>query len=273
MPRKKQKANAKREKRPNAYGLTPKQEAFVQEYLIDLNAAAAYRRAKYKVSSDEAASAHGARLVANGKVQAAIQDAMEKRKARMQLSADEVLARWAAIADADPNELIEIRRTCCRHCHGTNFQYQRTAGEMERATAAWQDLAAKAEAAGAPAPPQLNATGGIGYDARKDPHPQCPECFGEGVATPFPKDTRKLSESARRLYAGVKVTKDGIEIKMHDQAAALLNVAKHLGMLIDKHKHEVGGKDGAPVPITIIRFDEHEHDGPESDDKPKQEPV
>ena len=36
------------------------------------------------------------------------------------------------------------------------------------------------------------------------------------------------------LYAGVKQTKDGLEIKMHDQQKALENVARHLGMFQDK---------------------------------------
>ena len=35
---------------------------------------------------------------------------------------------------------------------------------------------------------------------------------------------------------------------MRDQDAALLNVAKHLGMMINKHEHT--GKDGAPIPGT-----------------------
>ena len=94
--------------------------------------------------------------------------------------------------------------------------------------------------------------GGEGYDGRKAVHPDCPECFGEGIAIPFPKDTRHLSEGARRLYAGVKVTGGGIEIKMHDQVAALLNVAKHLGMFVTKHEH--GGSADGPIPISIIRF-------------------
>ena len=46
--------------------------------------------------------------------------------------------------------------------------------------------------------------------------------------------TRTLSPQARVLYAGVKQTKDGLEIKMHDQQKALENVARHLGMFQDK---------------------------------------
>jgi len=92
--------------------------------------------------------------------------------------------------------------------------------------------------------------GGEGYDARKAPHLECPECFVEGIAQPFLKDTRDLSEGAQRLYAGVKVTKDGIEIKMHDPMAALLNVAKHIGMFANKRG--CADKESGAIPIQIV---------------------
>jgi phage terminase small subunit len=165
-----------------------------------------------------------------------------------------VLAHWISIARANPNDLIEGRRTCCRFCHGKSFGYQRTPAEMASAASAWEAHSEKAPD-GTPLEP-FDEQGGIGYDARKDPHPHCPECFGEGVVVVFVKDTRQLSAGARLLYAGVKETENGIEIEMRDQDAALLNVAKHLGMLVNKHEHS--GPDGAEIPISFIRFKQHE---------------
>ena len=52
---------------------------------------------------------------------------------------------------------------------------------------------------------------------------------------PFAHDTRNLSPKAKALYAGVRATKDGQEVKTHDQMAALVNVAKHLGMFTEQH--------------------------------------
>jgi phage terminase small subunit len=236
--------------------LTERQKAFVLEYLIDLNATAAYKRAGYDASGNAAESA-ASRLLRNVKVQAAIQSAMAERAKRTQITADEVVLRWLSIADADPSELIELRRTCCRYCHGKQFQYQRTIGEMKRDKAGWETLAEKAKAAGQEVP-LFDQLGGVGYDARKAPHADCPECFGEGVVIPFPKDTRLLSERARRLYAGIKVTKDGIEVKMRDQDAALLNLAKHLGLFVNKH--ELTGPDCGPVTITFVKFADHEQE-------------
>ena len=242
--------NTKDQGRP----LTERQKAFALEYLIDLNATAAYKRAGYDASGNAAESA-ASRLLRNVKVRSAIQMAMAERAKRTQITADEVVLRLLSIADADPNELIELRRACCRYCHGKQFQYQRTTGEMKRDKAGWETLSEKAKLAGQLVAP-FDQLGGVGYDARKAPHANCPECFGEGVPIPFPKDTRHLSEGARRLFAGIKVTKDGIEIKMQDQAAALVNIAKHLGIFVNKYEH--GGNDGGPVPITFIEFADHE---------------
>lgn len=71
--------------------LTAKQERFVAEYLIDLNAAAAYRRAGYK-SKGEAAKANAARLIANDNVASAIRIAKEKRANDLGIDAKYVLA-------------------------------------------------------------------------------------------------------------------------------------------------------------------------------------
>jgi Terminase small subunit len=122
--------------------------------------------------SPKTADQQASRLSRNVKVRACLEALRADRAQRMQVKADEVLAHWLAIARAEPNELIEVRRICCRYCHGKAFRYQRTQGEMEAAQAAF---AQKAQAL------PVGATG-IGYDARKAAHPHCrPECFGEGV--------------------------------------------------------------------------------------------
>lgn len=212
--------------------LTPKQALFVQEYLIDLNATKAAMRAGY---SARTADKIGGQLLAKTGVAAAINAALEDRARRTQITADQVLIRWWDIANADPNELIEWRRACCRYCHGTGYQYQRTANEMERDRRLWEKLLEQATDEKPVGP--FDVQGGIGFDPRRLPAPECPECFGEGVGQAFAKDTRHLSVAARRLYAGVKLTRDGLDIKMRDQDAALVNVAKHLGMFVDKVEH------------------------------------
>lgn len=216
---------------------TQKQRRFVEELLADpnRNATKAYRLAYPECNSDEAARAGASRTLASASVQKALAEADAARAKRLEIDADDVLRHWWLIANADPNELVEYRRTSCRYCHGRDHGYHRTRGELGRDRAAWRKkLDEEREKGGASDPQPFDEQGGEGYDPRKSPHPDCPECFGEGVGRAFPKDTRNLGPAAARLYAGARETREGVEIKMRDQDAALVNVAKHVGMFEQK---------------------------------------
>jgi phage terminase small subunit len=220
--------------------LNERQRLFAAEYLVDLNATQAAIRAGY---SERTAYSQGQRLLKHVEVQAAIQGALAARAARTEITADDVLQRFWAIATADPNELIEFRRGACRHCYGKGHRYQETAAERGRRHRIW-----KKELAAAEDPDVVGAfdeLGGVGFDPRRDPSDDCPECFGDGEGQAFVKDTRKLTGGARLLYAGVKVTREGLEVKLNDQPGALHQVGRHLGMFRDKHEHT--GPDGGPI--------------------------
>lgn len=228
--------------------LTPKQAAFVAEYLIDLNATQAAIRAGY---SEATAKAIGHENLTKPDIVAEIAEAQAARSKRTNITADDVLRELWAIGKADPNELIEYRRGCCRHCWGEGNRYQYTAGEMAKRRETHDkksDLGAEAEAWDADG--LFDEGGGIGFDARKEPSADCPECFGQGVGEVFAKDTRKLSADASKLYAGVKITKDGLEIKMHDKVGALTKVGQHLGMFTDKIDAKIDGG----LTINLRRF-------------------
>lgn len=77
--------------------MTPKQQQFVKEYLIDLNATQAAIRAGY---SEATAYSIGQRLLKDVEVSSAIQTEMGKRAERTLLTADEVLKRLDRIAQA-----------------------------------------------------------------------------------------------------------------------------------------------------------------------------
>lgn len=87
--------------------LTPKQLRFVQEYLVDLNAAEAYRRAGYK-SQGKAAGDNAARLIANDSIAKAIADAQADRARSSSITAERVLREIAAVAFSDISELVEF---------------------------------------------------------------------------------------------------------------------------------------------------------------------
>jgi phage terminase small subunit len=76
--------------------LTPKQSRFVEEYLVDLNATQAAMRAGY---SARTANEQGARLLANASVRDAVQEAMNSRSERTEITTDYVLAGIREIAE------------------------------------------------------------------------------------------------------------------------------------------------------------------------------
>lgn len=201
--------------------LTPQQDLFCREYLVDLNGSKAALRAGY---SPKAASQQGSYLLALPKVQARVQMLMDERAQRLNITADVVLHRWWTIHTADANELIQMRRVNCRWCWGEGHAYQ------------WQDHEYELKCEEVLKKDGLDAelpdnSGGMGFTPNRPPHPDCPRCSGEGEAVPFIADTRKLSAQARMLYRGVKVTRDGVQVLMADQDKALENVARHIGML------------------------------------------
>lgn len=77
--------------------LTPQQERFVFEYLIDLNATAAYQRAGYSATGRSAENS-ASRLLAHVGVKKAIDAAKQERADRMRINGDQVLANIARLA-------------------------------------------------------------------------------------------------------------------------------------------------------------------------------
>lgn len=86
--------------------MTEKQQRFVAEYLIDLNATAAYKRAGYKAQGN-AAEVNAHRLLRNAKVAAAIAQARQARSERTQIMADDVLRKINELASSTIAEVFD----------------------------------------------------------------------------------------------------------------------------------------------------------------------
>lgn len=78
--------------------LTPKQQRFVDEYLVDLNATKAAVRAGY---SAKTAHSVGWENLRKPEIQQAIEKAMNDRSARVRMTADDVLRELAILARSD----------------------------------------------------------------------------------------------------------------------------------------------------------------------------
>ncbi|MCJ8985709.1 terminase small subunit [Acinetobacter baumannii] len=201
--------------------LRGKQQRFVDEYLIDRNATQAAIRAGY---SAKTAEQMGYQLLQKTSVQEHISKGEAELAERNKITQDKVLNRLWEMATADPNELIRYVRVNCRYCWGVDHYYQWTKGEYHNAC--YNALVNQK--------PKPDCDGGFDFDKTKAPNPDCPECKGEGKGYVTVADTTRVSAQAKMLYAGIKESQHGIEIKMNDQVAALIKAGQHIGMFKDR---------------------------------------
>lgn len=89
--------------------MTEKQKIFADEYLIDLNATRAYRKAYPSVKKDETAAQAGSRMLRNVKVAEYIAERMQARQERTEITQDKVLEELAAIAFARATDYAEVK--------------------------------------------------------------------------------------------------------------------------------------------------------------------
>lgn len=88
--------------------LTPRQERFIEQYLIDLNATQAAIRAGY---SEKTANQQGPRLLEMPEIREAIDAAKSHRSEVTQITSQRVLEEIASVAFYDPAEImVEIAR-------------------------------------------------------------------------------------------------------------------------------------------------------------------
>jgi phage terminase small subunit len=85
--------------------LTDKEIKFSQEYVIDLDATKAAKRAGY---SEKTSGQIGWRLLQKTHVAAEIQKAMDSRSKRTEITADRVLQELARIGFVDPRKIMKV---------------------------------------------------------------------------------------------------------------------------------------------------------------------
>ena len=222
--------------------LNPRQQRFVEEYLVDLNGTQAAIRAGY---SARTANEQAARLLANVSVRSAIERGKSEVAVRTGASVDELVSRMRQIILADPRELVKIKTGCCRYCYGDGHQYQRSEDERAYDLERWL-MKGKAES-------DFDEKGGSGFNPALRPVETCPVCGGDGESRVVPLDTSTLSPGAALLYAGAKQTKYGLEVQMVSKEAMYEKLMRHLGGYAKDN--EQAGKGIADLAKAIaIRF-------------------
>ena len=88
--------------------LTEKQKIFADEYLTDLNATRAYKVAYPRVKNDDVAAPAAARLLRNVKVANYVEERMQERQKRTEVTQDRVIEELAAIAFARVTDYAEV---------------------------------------------------------------------------------------------------------------------------------------------------------------------
>lgn len=196
--------------------LTTYEWLFVGEYLADGDATAACKRAGYE---GKYARAEGAKLMKLDHIVYQIAKVLNPNKTKPGLTTQDVVADITNVLRADPRDLVEHWQGACRYCYSYDHRYHRTLNEYRRD----EETAAMKEQA-------FDAQGGTGFNPRREPNNDCPECFGEGEPYERIKDTRELTPEQAALYAGVERTKYGIKVLMRSKDAARAAAALYLGM-------------------------------------------
>jgi len=98
--------------------LTEKQEKFIQEYLVDLNATQAAIRAGY---SEKTAYSIGQSTLKKPHIRAAVQREMDRRAKRTEVTADRVLGELAVLGFSEITDFLDIEtaRVLVGHDPGT----------------------------------------------------------------------------------------------------------------------------------------------------------
>lgn len=221
--------------------LTGKMENFALSYVRQGVASQAYRDA-YDCSKmkPESVNRMAHRIINIEKVRSRISQLQAEIKKDISYGIKEAMQDLVAFHTADINDIMQVRRLNCRHCNGVGFLYQwKDAREFAVATATALDTNAARQAMRPKRAPLTLPTddGGYGFRRVVSPHPDCPECDGEGIEDTWIADTRKLKGAARKMYGGFKQLKDGrIEVLTRDRDAAFTNLMKSLGMFTDTVK-------------------------------------
>lgn len=223
--------------------LTKQMEKFAQTVASGKNQATAYREAYPRSTKWKDDSVHNkaSALMRNAQVAARVAELQAAIAERAEVKAADVLREAYNILLADPRELVSYIVHCCRHCYGEGFRYQRTVFEFEADQRQHDVDVANEKAAG-----EFNPQGGIGYDERLLPNQSCPVCFGRGVGRVQVADTRNVSKQAASLYAGIKQTKDGLEVKLHSKVDVMDKLFRHFGLYEADNKQKTSELDGLP---------------------------
>jgi phage terminase small subunit len=208
--------------------------AFARAYVANgYNGTRAYLAVRPTVQP-QVAAVKASGLVRNEKVKAEVAKLQAAAAKTANVNAADVIREAWHLMTADPREFAELHQRACRYCWGKDHRYQRTDGELADAESEHRLRLATADAKARAKIGPFDPQGGGGFHALLDPNGDCPACGGLGEPHVVLKDTRTLSPQALALFAGVKQTKEGVEVKTHSKDGAIDKLMRHFGLYKDR---------------------------------------
>ncbi|HEY4530888.1 MAG TPA: terminase small subunit [Luteimonas sp.] len=212
----------------NRFGLTAQQALHAREFMADYNPFQSAIRAGY---SEATAKSKSSEMVSAPKFQSAVAYLMRSRLEKMGRDADELVAFHLQIIDFDPNTVCELRVHACKYCWGVDHAMQHDPQswqkEREKFEKRWQKMS-ESEQKLVGEFPAVPPDGW--YEAKRGPNDDCPQCHGVGIEVVKWKDTRQMPPNIRRMFGGIKMNKEGLEVVMLQKAASLATLSSHLGL-------------------------------------------
>ena len=96
--------------------LTPKQRIFCNEYLIDMNATRAYKKAYPNVKKDETARVNASRLLTNANVKSYLEEQLKKIEDESIADATEVMKYLTKVMRNEVTEQVVVVEGCGDGC-------------------------------------------------------------------------------------------------------------------------------------------------------------
>lgn len=112
-------ARTSKDKQQTIKKLTAKQHQFAREFIVDLNATAAYQRVYG--CSEAVARASASRLLADVNISSYIQQLQQQRSHRTQITADRVLTEIARVAFSNITDVVEFDESGVRFKSSTEI--------------------------------------------------------------------------------------------------------------------------------------------------------
>ena len=167
------------------------------------------------------------KFLGNLNARRAIREARLQTATNATIDKSTIISYFTQLLSSAPCDVVAVHKYNCRHCHGYDHRYQWTESELVEAVEKARRLS---ESKGKPYE-SPDGSGGLNFNPKGIPNPDCPQCGGDGAPKVIIKDTRTLTMGERLLVESISEDRYGaIKISFADRVKAAENIAKIIGI-------------------------------------------